>query len=232
VQLTVSSVDRGQVWNAETAEITGNSESHPTATPNPSGLSKYSLSFESDPIRKWWPLAANHFEGIAAALWKDGDGENVQRFTNLQAEWQFDPQYFTVANTSSKYFKTCPIASVGQRPCIYFYATVRPLRAGNTSVQLKTKDGSGEEAWNAYPVVIDDVSITPSPIASPVPSAPPSARPTTMPIPSGSEYKNLEQKVVMLENKVQEQEVKLTKTQGILEKIVSFLKNLFRFNSQ
>jgi hypothetical protein len=227
VQLTVTNNEKGRVWNAEPALIEDQSQDNPAPSVNPAGLSTYSLSFESDPIRKWWPIAANHFEGVSAALWKDGDGNNVKRFTNLQTEWQFDPQYFTVANTSSEYFETCPIEAVNKRPCIYFYASVRPNKAGNTSVQLKVKDGTGEEAWNAYPTIIDDVSIQPTPSVKPSPSI----KPTVMPIPTGNEYKNLEQKVVMLENKIKEQEVKLNQTQGILEKIIFFLKNLFKFNS-
>jgi hypothetical protein len=210
------------------------SQNNPTPIPSKSDLSTYSLSFESDPIRKWWPLAPNHYEDITAALWKDSDGTNVSRFTNLQAEWQLDPQYFSVAYTSSQYFYQCPVITANNRPCIYFYASVRPNKPGTTSVQLKVKDGTGEEAWNAYPAVIEDISKTPVPTQIPTETSFPRPLPTpistSIPIPVGNEYKNLEQKVTMLEAKIREQDVKLNQAQNILDRIMTFLRNLFNFN--
>lgn len=224
VQLTLSDNQGGSVWNAEPAVIDDLS-SQITPTLNPSGLSQYSLSFESDPVRKFWPTPPNHFQGVAAALWKDSDGDNVKRFTNLQAEWIFDPKYFSVSNTSSQYFNQCPIQMVNNRPCIYFYANVATKSPGRTTVQLRVKNNLGEEAWNSYPVIIDDISQSPAPVIS-------AGVNTQTPLPSiasGREYNDLEQKVTMLEKKVQEQDVQIKQTQGLLERILSFLQTFFHF---
>ncbi len=222
MQLNLTDNQGGEVWNAEPATIVDNSVNAPTQNPNNTGISTYSLSFESDPIKKWWPIASNQYEDITAALWKDSDGANVSKFTNLQTEWQFDPKYISVAWTSSKYFDTCPVPTAGGRPCIYFYASVQPQMPGNTNVQLKVKDGSGEEAWNAYPLIIENISDNPNPTINP----------TSVPVPEGSNYKNLEQKVNLLEQQLQEQNVKIDNTQNTLDKILSFLKKIFRFSPQ
>lgn len=220
VQLMLKDSLGGNVWNSEPASIDDLSTNKLIPTQSVTGLSTYSLSFESEPIRKWWPLAANHSEDVTAALWKDSDGDNVSRFTNLSTEWQFDPKYISVVYTSSKYFDQCPVPTAGGRPCIYFYASVKPNMPGATSVKLTVKDQSGEEAWNAYPLIIEDISVGVSP----------TFMPTSIQVPQGNEYESLEQKVNMLEAAVSEQDVKLNQTQSVLDRIMLFLKNLFNFS--
>jgi hypothetical protein len=97
-----------------------------------SNLNSYSLSFAT--IHNWWPTANNSVQQIDAAIWKDSDGENVKNFVNLKAEWKFDPNYYQMKDTSSNYFKECPIERVGKRPCINFTVHVITINPGKTNV--------------------------------------------------------------------------------------------------
>lgn len=213
-----------------------------TADPTPQDIQSYSLSFESDPISKWWPTAPNSVQQLDAAIWKDSDGTAVKNFTNLRTDWQVDPNYLTVTDTSSSYFDQCPVLTVGNRPCIRFAAHIITRQTGHTGVKLVVTDiNTGRQTWNAYPVEIFSVaSDQPSPSVTqgmPTLTPIPTQRNGPSPIPtfypenqvSTKELKDIQQKVTYLEKKVQNQQQQLEKSQSTLEKILSFLKRFFRF---
>lgn len=199
---------------------------------NGSGISSYSLSFESDPIRKWWPTAPNSVQQIDAAIWKDADGDNVKKFTNISTDWQVDSNYFEIKNTTSSYFDKCPVANVGGRPCIRFAAHVVTKKPGKSTIMLKVTDElSKEVTWNSYPVEIYSLeNQTPTPVN---PSIYPSPYPTPIFIPetkvTDKEFEEVKQKVTYLQTQLENQQKQISGTQRLLDRITNFLKRLFGF---
>ncbi|MBU0974891.1 hypothetical protein KKD03_04280 [Patescibacteria group bacterium] len=202
----------------------------PKKTIPESDIQTYSLSFESDPIRKWWPTAPNSVQQIDAAIWKDSDEDNVKNFTAIVADWQVDSTYFEITDTSSSYFSTCPTPTVSGRPCIRFAAHVKTKKTGKTSVMLKVTDTkTGRETWNSYPAEIYSVSAQ----ETNQPTISPSLLPISSFIPenqiSNEEFKEIQQKVTYLQSQFNEQQTQIVETQNILQKMLNFLKRLFRF---
>jgi len=190
-------------------------------------IQTYSLSFETDPIRKWWPTYPNTVQQIDAALWKDSDGDNVKNFTALIADWQVDSNYLEITNTTSSYLPVCPLVTVSSRPCIHFAAHVKTKKTGKSAVTLRLTDTkTGRQAWNSYPLEIYQLNETsPSPSQSPqLVSFVPENHVTE------AEFKEVQQQVTYLQTKLDAQQSELTKTQSTLNKIIAFLKRLFHFN--
>lgn len=198
---------------------------------NDSYIRSYSLSFESDPVKKWWPTAPNSVQQIDAALWKDGDGNKVQQFMNIDTVWQVDSSYLEIKNTSSSYFDKCPVPTAGGRPCLRFAAHVVTKKPGKSSIMLKViNKETSDEVWNSYPLEI--FSLT-----SPYPTALPSSVPSPMPAPtfipedqvSAKEFEEVQQKVTYLQSQLDEQQQEIKETRGLLARIVTLLKRIFGF---
>jgi len=208
-------------------------------------LNEYNLSFESDPIRKWWPTAPDSVQQINAALWKDSDDDNVKKFTDLQSEWQVDPYFLEITDTNSSYFSRCPIVAAGNRPCIYLTAHAVTKNPGDSYITLRATDNqTGRQTWNSYPLKIYTLSDSdPSPIPStyavegPAEGEQNSADPTPIPEPSfipkdqvtAQQFENIQQDVLYLQEKVEQQEQELGKVQKFLDRISIFFERLFRF---
>lgn len=196
-----------------------------------SNLQSYSLSFESDPIRKWWPTAPNSVQQIDAAIWKDSDGDNVRNFTNLGADWQVDANYLEITNTTSSFFKVCPVVTVSGRPCIMFSAHAVTKKPGQSAISLRVTDNqTGSQTWNSYPLEIFSVNeptVTPSPMPS---AASPKPQPTFIPEKriTNDEFQEIQQKVTYLQSQIDQQQAELDETQNVLDRVVNFLKRLFR----
>ncbi|HSW89253.1 MAG TPA: hypothetical protein VLH19_00065 [Patescibacteria group bacterium] len=206
--------------------------------PPPPNLNTYSVSFEADPIRKWWPTAPNSVQQIDAALWKDSDGTLVQNFSNVSAVWQVDPNFLTITDTSSNYFAVCPVVTAGGRPCIHFAAHVITQGLGSTAIKLTITDPRTRQvAWNQYPLVIYNInpsaypSSTPYLIVTTAPNYTATPKPTFIPENkvSTEEFKKVQQRVEYLENQVQTQQQQLSQTQSLVQKILSFLQQIFHF---
>ncbi|MBP9699711.1 hypothetical protein KBD71_00340 [Candidatus Woesebacteria bacterium] len=197
------------------------------------GLDGYSLSFESDPVRKWWPTAPNSVQQIDAAIWKDSDGDNVKKFTDVWAEWQIDSNYLEITNTSSSYFDKCPVPTVSERPCIRFVAHVITKMPGKTGITLRVNDPvTNTQTWNQYPLEIyalNQPSSTPVMTATSVPVVKP--QPTFIPKKqvTDKEFEEVQQRVTYLQSQVDQQQRELKETQSVLSRVVRFLKGLFGF---
>jgi len=206
----------------------------PETVSSSSDIQEYSLSFESDPIRKWWPTAPNSVQQIDAAVWKDSDGDNVKQFTSLTADWQVDSNYFEITNTTSSYFSTCPVPTVSGRPCIRFAAHVKTKKPGNTSIMLKVTDTkTGRQTWNSYPAEVYSLPTASVAFSSPSPTILSTSQPVSSFIPSNTvsskEFAEVQQKVTYLQTQLDQQKTAISKTQNLVDRIVTFLKNLFRF---
>ncbi len=208
-----------------------NYSTSPSPTIPGSDIQTYMLSFESDPILKWWPTAPNTVQQIDAAIWKDSDGDRVKNFTALVAEWQVDSTFFEITNTSSSYFSSCPVKTVSGRPCIRFSTHVKTKKTGKTSIMLKVTDTkTGRLTWNSVPTEIYLISTETS---SPPTTSPPSPQPNSSFVPesnvSDQEFREIQQKITYLQSQLDEQKSQLSETQGIVQRIINFLKRLFRF---
>lgn len=201
------------------------------------GLNSYSLSFHTDPVKMWWPTAANTVQQIDAGIWKDSDGDKVKQFTNLSAEWQVDSNYIEIMDTSSSFSKDCASVRMADgRPCIHFAAHAKTKKPGRTDVTLRVTDTTtGEVLWNSYPVEVYELS---TPVPTPVSTTPPSkGTPTPSPMPSflpedkvsTEEFEAVQQKVTYLQSQVEQQQKELERTQSVLSRITSFLRKLFGF---
>lgn len=208
-------------------------------------LQDYNLSFESDPISKWWPTAPNTVQQIDAAIWKDSDGDTVKSFANLQSEWQVDPYYLTITDTASSFFSRCPVAAAGNQPCIRLAAHVITNNPGDSYITLRVTDSqTGRQAWNSYPLriyTLEDTSSSPTPSSSAVETPDEgeqnSVASTPMPEPSflpkdqvtAQQFENIQQEVLYLQEKIEQQDQELGRVQKLLERITVFFEKLFRF---
>lgn len=197
-------------------------------------LQSYSLSFESDPIKKWWPTAPNTVQQIEAAVWKDSDGDSVKNFKNLYAEWQVDSSYLEIKNTSSSYFPQCPLPTISSRPCIRFVAHAVTKKPGLSSISLTVTDMiSGRQSMNQYPLEIYPIENTPpNPVATPIGSQSASAMPSFIPESkvTDKEFKEIQQKVTYMQSQINQQQQQINQTQSLVGRVVEFLRRIFRFN--
>lgn len=221
-------------------------------TPLPS--SSYNVSFPADPVILPYPNDGKDTM-VEAYLWRDGDYTSLKEMDSrggFEALWRAPGSFYAEAQGYS-YLQNCP-GGRKDLPCIRFVGIARAAAISRSYLSVTISYYGTTLAWNSVDLLsTDPFSVTPAPTSYPhidpiMPGNPdrpttPERSPITSPrgeprrpeLPRPIQTPNqdldaLKQKVVTLEEKLADQNKRITEQQSLLERVREFLSKFFRWS--